>query len=424
MPARMRPTAGPSPTGLLAGIGSRRPVISDIGDVIGYEFAIPQLVIDRLNQSNDARVKAAHIAVPLTSAGLVSRSARIGFARLPAQWLDPAALPVTDSKGVWICIDTLTGHGAASVDRGQVAQCIAQFQAAGAKVGWSVDPDSSPASDFAVPRDFVVLQQGNLPLAALLTAREAWPAPLQALPILATDLRSEEDLELALQRGMTYVCGTFQKSDAAPVQRVPPDVFRLTTLMNRLMSDADLQVIVNDIKGDVGLSYRLLTLMKSARFSGRHAALNVEQAVLTLGRDELHRILSVMLLRHVGARKVSGALEEIALWRSRFLELLAIERLEPVPGHFFALGLVSMLGPLLKQDPAALIENIAMADPAKQALLTGDGPWGTYLRIATDLEAQRLDPDSILAHDFGGADRIHALSDGAWVWAQEQSKRN
>jgi len=95
-----------------------------------------------------------------------------------------------------------------------------------------------------------------------------------------------------------------------------------------------------------------------------------------------------------------------------------------VPGHFFALGLVSMLGPLLKQDPAALIENIAMADPAKQALLTGDGPWATYLRIATEIEAQRLDPQSILVHDFGGADRIHALSDGAWVWAQEQSKRN
>ena len=164
-------------------------------------------------------------------------------------------------------------------------------------------------------------------------------------------------------------------------------------------------------------------MMKSAKYANYAEGLNIEQAVLALGRDELHRTLSVMLLRYTDARKVSSALEEIALWRSRLLELLAIDRGEPVPGHFFTMGLVSMLGCILKQELTKVVEKFSLAEPAKQALLTKEGPWSAYLLVALEVEQQRLDATSLRLEDFGGSDRIMALSDMAWDWAAEQSKR-
>lgn len=407
-------------------VGARRPVISNTGAVVGYEFCLPANVIARLNLSSEQRVKSAYIATVMTSASLVETSGKIGFARIQTHWLDPE-MSFPDCSGVWVCMESPQSPKTGDVNLERVAEFVKRLRSAGAKVGWSATFVEMGKSSFELVPDFVLLLQGDAPISALLTARQTWPESLRSLPTLATDLCSEEDLEAALLGGISYVCGAFHRNTATPqtsLQRaVQPEVIRLVKLMNLLISDAELPTVVNDIKGDVGLSYRLLSMMKSAKYANYAEGLTIEQAVLALGRDELYRTLSVMLLRYTGTRRVSSALEEIALWRSRLLELLAIDKGEPMPGHFFTMGLVSMLGCILKQELADVVEKFSLAEPAKQALLTKDGPWSAYLRVAMEVEQQKLDATSLNLEEFGGSDRIIALSEMAWDWAVEQSKR-
>jgi EAL and modified HD-GYP domain-containing signal transduction protein len=408
------------------GIGARRPVIANTGDVVGYEFCIPAGVISRMRLSPDQRVKSAYVACAIASACLVEKADKIGLARIPAHFLDPD-LQLQSCAGIWVGIEFQRDPSEFELQIDKVLQFAHKLRSAGAKVGWDANLFEMEKYKLDLMPDFVLLQQGEAPVSALIVARSTWPEALKALPTIATDLRSEEDLEAALQGSISYVCGAFTlskvASDKTVRQPIPPDVMRLMGLMNLLISDGEFSTVVNDIKGDVGLTYRLLSMMKSANYANHQGVQNIEQAVLTLGRDELYRILSVMLLRYSGTRKVSTALEEIALWRSRFLELLAIDRRESMPGNFFTLGLVSMLGSILKQELADVVQKIALPEPAKQALLTADGPWRAYLLIAMEVEGQRLGSENSVAKFFGGAERVLALSDTAWEWAAEKSKR-
>lgn len=70
-----------------------------------------------------------------------------------------------------------------------------------------------------------------------------------------------------------------------------------------------------------------------------------------------------------------------------------------------------------------LVQKIALPEPARQALLTSDGPSRAYLLIAVEVEGQKLGFENSVAKNFGGAERVLALSDTAWEWAAEKSKR-
>jgi EAL and modified HD-GYP domain-containing signal transduction protein len=378
-----------------------------------------------LNLSQDQRAKTAYVACAITSACLVGKTKKIGFARIPLNFFDPE-MHLQACSNIWVGIESSRSSIEVGANLALLAQFIQRLRSAGAKVGWGATLFEIGKSTFEMTPDFVLFSQVDKPISALVATRKNWPDSLKVLPTVATDLRCEEDLEGALHGGINYVCGAFNLSKEAPEkstrQPIPPDVVRLLSLMNLLISDAEISIVANDIKGDVGLTYRLLSIMKSANYANQQAVLNIEQAVLTLGRDELYRILSVMLLRYTGTRKVSSALEEIALWRSRFLELLAIDRSEAIPGNFFTLGLVSMLGCILKQELVDVVQRITMPEPAKQALLMMEGPWYAYLLVAMEVEGQKLSANNSVLEYFGGSQRVLELSDVAWDWAADKSK--
>ncbi|HEY8904541.1 MAG TPA: hypothetical protein VIM63_00740 [Rhodoferax sp.] len=245
-------------------VGARRPVISDTGAVVGYEFCIPANVIARLNLSSEQRVKSAYVATVMISASLVGKSGKIGFARIQADLLDPD-MPLPGCSGVWVCIESSQSPKTVDVNLEWVAKFIKRLRSAGAKVGWNATFVEIGKSSVELVPDFVMLLQGDAPISALVTARKTWPESLKSLPTLATDLCSEEDLEAALLGGISYVCGAFHRNTATSQtllqQSVQPEVIRLVKLMNLLISDAELPTVVNDIKGDVGLSYRLLSMI-------------------------------------------------------------------------------------------------------------------------------------------------------------------
>ena len=81
---------------------------------------------------------------------------------------------------------------------------------------------------------------------------------------------------------------------------------RIGNLLNLLVTGAENNDIVANIKSDVGLSYRLLQRINSASFARINAGASIDQAVLLLGRGELYRWLSLLLFQFAALEKRGG----------------------------------------------------------------------------------------------------------------------
>jgi EAL and modified HD-GYP domain-containing signal transduction protein len=389
------------------------------GEVAGFEFRIDDAALRKLTDAGDVVAQAAHVAAVLVSARLVGMGGRIGFARVPAPWLVHAGVPKNDA-GTVIGIELDPSAPLPAATHQAVAAVVAQFRAVGAKLAWD------PVHDFGVAPDYVLVRPAaQQSVAALMEVLNARSAAYKSIPAIATDLAGVEDLEQALQNGAQLATGSLDTPvKAIPVKRtapLAPEVGRLSQLLAQLSTGADTAVIVGAIKGDIGVSVRLLQRMNSASFAHLGGVASIDQAVLMLGRNELQRWLSLMLTQFSGGRKLSAALQEVALWRSRLLELLATERGESEPGRFFTLGLASMLGLILKLSPAEVVATLNLSPEAAQALLEQAGPWHVYLRTATQIESQSITESGAVADGFGSAARVAELSNQAWTWAAENS---
>jgi EAL and modified HD-GYP domain-containing signal transduction protein len=403
-----------APSTLLVALGARRPVISALGEIVGFEFRISSDTQQRLKRRTDHGGQAAQVLAALNSARLMAQANRIGLARVSADWL-VHAVGFEDAAGAWVGVEQPLGGNPTPAYLQATALAVQQLRQAGAKVGWE-----TPSAMELTP-DFVLLRQGDRPMGSVLEAIRAMPLALRALPTLVTDVASVEDLELALHRGLSFACGALAPNRMADDRKdllpVPPEVARVGQLLGRLVSGADTAEIVADLKCDVGLSYHLLRRVNSAGLAQWEAGVRIDQALLTLGRDELYRWLSMLLVQFAGHRKLSCALQETALWRSRLLELLAVQANEAQSSHLFTLGLASVLGAILKISVADVIETLHLPDFARQALLEQAGPWYPYLQLVWLVESQGVDDASDLADHFGGTERVLALSDEAWAWA-------
>jgi EAL and modified HD-GYP domain-containing signal transduction protein len=191
-------------------------------------------------------------------------------------------------------------------------------------------------------------------------------------------------------------------------------------LLNRLLREEDPARLATDIKRDVSLSLQLLRHVSTVRYARGRTIDTVEAAVLLIGRDELYRWLSRVLVRSAGGRRTSRALQEVTLARARLLELLANERGEPHPASLFTLGLASMLPTLLNTSTAQALGSMELAPEARAALLEMNGPWLGYLELARALERQDFDFADGLAQCFGGLASVLEQSELAWAWTAEQ----
>lgn len=398
-------------------IGARRPLIAADGSVAGFEFRINEDMARYLKRNSDAQARADRVAALLTAAQAIGQTGRIGFARMPAPWLVHAASHAELGPGVMIGLESMPSVVPIPQSSAAIEQAALALRAKGVQVGWGPDFDAR------IPPDFVMLRQGANAMSTLLETRGNWPATWLVLPIVVTDISDVEELEMALYNGVAYACGVLERDSAPPpnASPVPPQVRRIGLLLNQLVAGADTAVIVDEIKGDIGLSYRLLRLIHNASYAQLGSLASVEQAVLLLGRYELYRWLSMLLVDFAGSRKVGSALHEATLWRSRLLELIATEKHLDTPDQFFTLGLASRLGQLLQISDSEVASTLNVPAQARQALLERSGPWYPYLDLVRRLEAHTLDLTVELSPLFRDTARLLMLSDQAWLWAAQQT---
>jgi EAL and modified HD-GYP domain-containing signal transduction protein len=172
--------------------------------------------------------------------------------------------------------------------------------------------------------------------------------------------------------------------------------FRVLKLLRDPKSDD--REIESKIQGEVGLSYKLLRMVSSAAVGGREIW-SIGHALRVLGREQVARWLSVLLVSETGDAGVRAELMQLALVRSRMCEGLAdLAGVPKARGSLFLVGLVSVLDQLLEVPMSTLCDAMDLAPDLRKALLQRADFFGSALQLVETYvagqwsEVERLAP--------------------------------
>jgi EAL and modified HD-GYP domain-containing signal transduction protein len=388
-----------------ANFGQRRPLVGRSGAVGGFELRLPQALEHRLEATGGVAATAHHLAL-LASAHQVQHAGRVAFLSLPGDLLCRPGMVEQVVPG------TLLLPTGQALD----AATAKSLRQRGVLLGV---PDGPPGQ--APLADFVVLRATAGGLDTLLLSAQRWHEARPRLQRVALGLEGIDDAERALAAGVTWAGGRFDGPTAGAARALPLQsaAHRICALLNDLALDRDTVVVADAVRADVALSYRLLRYANSPAIGLSRGVETVANAVTMLGRAELGRWLSVMLLSAAAGRQASAALQEDALARGRLLELLGRQRQVAHAERLFTLGLMSRLHLLLQMPLAAALEPLRLSDDVRLALLQRHGPLADYLALVDELEGEDEVRFGALCAPWGGIDPVLAEAEAAWAWAGE-----
>jgi c-di-GMP phosphodiesterase len=219
--------------------------------------------------------------------------------------------------------------------------------------------------------------------------------PLETLPptikrlapyrveLLAERVETHEQFRQALEMGFTYFQGYFfsrpEILKGREISGLRVNLLRTMAEVNR--SDVDYSVLEKIIRRDVGISYKLLRFINSAYFRPLCEITSIRQAIAMLGERGLRRFISLISMTGLGSGKPDELVRE-SIVRACFCEGLGeITCLKEDRSRLFTLGLFSLIDALMDDRMETLMENLPLSGDIKTALVQGEGPLGTYLRL-------------------------------------------
>ena len=254
--------------------------------------------------------------------------------------------------------------------------------------------------------------------------------------LLAEKVESGEMHEACLELGFEFYQGFhYLRPETLSRHDLSTESVAVMRLLN-LLTDANTtdRMIEEAFRSDPGLSYKLLRMVNSAALGGRGIT-SIKHALRLLGREPLHRWLSMLLVADSrDGGDIQGELVKSSLFRGHFCELVgeqvpgAMARGLPSAGTLFLIWLFSRIDALLKIPMEEIFEKIDLSKTVQAALLAREGEGGVVLQgveayeggLWQDAEDELgkigLDtselPNLYLEAIAWASDRMHAQEDG------------
>ena len=205
--------------------------------------------------------------------------------------------------------------------------------------------------------------------------------------LIATNVESREDFDLARRKGFQLFQGFFfRKPESLRTRTAPTNrIIYLRLLQAVMRAELDWDRVEELIKSDPTLYYRLLRFLNSPLFGIRGEVRTVRQAFTLLGDDELRRWCRLAGMFEMSKGR-PGELLLSALVRARFAELLG-SQLEHQGVDLFLLGVLSMMDAILELPMSAVIEGLPLDESARRLLLEHDGGLAGLYRLVSEVEA-------------------------------------
>lgn len=308
----------------------------------------------------------------------------------------------------------------AAADARAVAPC-AELAKAGYRLALQALPDTPFASGLMELAELVNVDVGTLTPAQLVSLSEKLKG--RAKHLMATNVRHSTERDRCAKAGFDLFAGyrfsapeTFTHREIG-IQHVL--VFRVLKLVRD--PNAGDQEIEELIQRDVGLSVKLLRIVNSASVGGREIW-SIGHALRLLGREQVGRWLTVLLVSDGASDGVRAELTQLALLRARMCELLAEEvGLRQARGPLFLVGMLSVLDQLLEVPMQSICDEMDLAGDVRAALLHRKEFFGDALRLVESYVNGAWDEIGPNAERVGFAPaRMQSIYLDALAWASSQ----
>ena len=170
------------------------------------------------------------------------------------------------------------------------------------------------------------------------------------------------------------------------LQTGSPSYANIIKVLNLVRSEADIGEIEDAIKVDPVIAYRLMTEINSAGLGFPRKVSSIRQAIAIFGYHGLYRWLAMLLVTG-DPQNGKSIIGRIAIVRGRLLELVGKTPDDSKRGDdLFVVGSFFLLDNILGEPLEKLLNELSISYVMRQALLSGDGPYGLYLSLVEALE--------------------------------------
>lgn len=283
---------------------------------------------------------------------------------------------------------------------------------------WKPDDQRKPLVPYAT---YVKVRMENADMARTAVKQLSGSRP----HLLASRVNDEERLELAHALGAEFFQGRFYQVPKQ-ISRNAPSVQMQTVLdlIVELNSDGPDSRLEEFFKENPHLNLQLLHMVNSAATGFSISINSIKQAIAVLGRSQMIRWLQIMLYSLDDSATCPSPLMQSALWRARFMEILAMHYQHKLGSKLmdlaFITGVLSLADALLGIPMEEVLARLKLSSTIAAALLHHEGPIGQMLELAKCLEAGEFELADKYVHELNlKTDFVLSSQNNALAWANK-----
>ena len=204
--------------------------------------------------------------------------------------------------------------------------------------------------------------------------------------LLAEKVESRDVYDTCKQIGFFYFQGFFfYRPDIVRGRQIPGNRAALLELLGNIQDpEISLKHLVEFIRNDLSLSYKILRYVNSGAVGLPRRMECIEQAACMVGIDRI-RTWATLIIMGTGENQPMEMLV-IALVRAKMCEQLGQNLSTDSPEKYFTMGLLSVLDALFAASMEDIIKKLPLPDDILEALTSGTGPMGTVLNCVKAYE--------------------------------------
>ncbi len=207
---------------------------------------------------------------------------------------------------------------------------------------------------------------------------------------VAEKVEDRETYNFLLQLGFDFFQGYFfakpENLSGKTLHSFQTSRMRILTAFND--PDLDTEKIIEIVKVDPAITYRLLRLLNSAAFGFSMKIDSIRHAVTLLGNNRMRYWLRMIVLSDLVAPGKPQELLLLALGRGRLFEELALAGKIPAipPEKMFLFGMLSLIDVMLDMPFAKILDKLPLSDSLKEGYTTPDSPIAGYIHLTRAME--------------------------------------
>ena len=224
--------------------------------------------------------------------------------------------------------------------------------------------------------------------------------------LLAEKVETKEMYDLCQTLGFTYFQGYFFfKPDIIHGRGIPSNRVALLELLGKIQDpNIPLEQLVEHIRNDLSLSYKVLRYVNSAHAGLPKKVDSIDHAACMVGMDRIRTWATLIVM--ASDKTKAHEILVVALVRAKMCEQLGHQLGATTPEKYFTMGLLSVMDALYDLPMVDIMEKLPLHEDVEEALINGTGDMGMVLSCMKAyeegewMELKHLQLDPAIIRDY------------------------